>query len=252
MSAAPTSRPTFVIYRDEPPSPQKKKTVLASQPAVATVRLSIPTAGDKENLHPLTGLRPNSEVSISKKRKTGALATKKVVLLVKGLQSPPKKRKLSQSTAKSTADRKEKEGRGLSSRRHKTGSPSRVRKAPELPKVEEEAETEGQDEESQLMKNNMTQAAVDARCYELTVLPLADISKAYESCPLPESVHISEEESDVQQKKVCGLPLSLTTASNARLIRSYIQISVMSLLRRPLLPYPRMPHPLLQSPRPKT
>jgi len=72
----------------------------------------------------------------------------------------------------------EKKPKRASSRKVGGAGSSRARRSPSLPRVVEEAEgAQGHDGE------RLTQAVVDARCYELTVLPLADVSQAYEQAP---------------------------------------------------------------------
>lgn len=142
-------------------------------------------APDKENINPATGLRANAEQS-GKKRKTGVLAVKS--------QIPPKKKHKESKEPKETKPLKEKDSkkraassatkarssssgekkakRPLASRKN-TG-PSRNRRSPSLPRVVEEEDTE------QALD---PQAVVDAKCYELTVSPLADVSQAFEQAP---------------------------------------------------------------------
>lgn len=70
---------------------------------------------------------------------------------------------------------------------------NRVRKATGLAKVDEEVEEEKESEPAKEKGHrNISQAEVDSRCYELTVMPLADLSKAYEQSPPPEG--LSEQE----------------------------------------------------------
>lgn len=210
MAAVPT-RATFVIYKDEPSSPTSADSVAADAAAPTTTLLAVVTAGDKENLHPATGRRPTPEEVSGKKRKTGALATKLLIASGKAIPEPhptPKKRKLSTSSgANRSVEKKEpkREKRATSTaRKSKAKAPARVRKATELPKVEEEV----QEEEAALREKpeqtgtEAVQAAVDAKCYDLTVLPLADVSKAFEQSPLPEEELVEEEEEEPSEDKV--------------------------------------------------
>lgn len=185
-SGAPTRRASFVIYKDEPDAPSaKRKTSPTPLGTRTNTRVVVVTAGDKENLHPLTGRRPNTEENTGKKRKTAnVLATKLLVASGKLLVDPalPKKRRLgAPASAAEAGEKTEKEKKRAPPRKSQSQRPARVRKATELPKLEEVVE-EGEEkecaEEEKIAK--ITQAAVDARCYELTVLPLADLSKAYE------------------------------------------------------------------------
>lgn len=191
-------RASFIIYKDEPESPSTSPKAKTSVSATRSARVALSAAGNKENLNPLTGRRPTTEDYSGKKRKTNVLTTKLLVATGKALAVPtsPKKRKLTSPT-EGPADKKEKkEKRTVSS--GKSQRISRVRKATDLPRLDEvvEEEVEGRFVEHPLDK--ITQAAVDTRCYELTVLPLADLSKAYEQVISPES--FSDRESSPESK----------------------------------------------------
>ena len=188
------TRASFVIFKDEPSSPVKTKASAANTTSSTrtTAVLAIVTAKDKENLHPITGCRPSTEDAVAKKRKGGGvLATKLLKASGKTVcESSPsqRKRKLSVSSDKNhhtneKADAKKKKPTSVATRRPKVKSVNRVRKITELPKVEEEEAIveEVHTTESCLVEPNNTQAAVDSKCYELTVIPLADVSKAFES-----------------------------------------------------------------------
>lgn len=185
---------SFVVYRDddESTSAQAGSSTAVDKNAPLPPSIVLPSAAtslivfapDKENINPATGLRANAEQS-AKKRKTGVLAVKS--------QIPPKKKQKESTESKGLKNLKEKDSkkrtaassssatkarssgekktkRPLTSR--KNAVPSRARRSPSLPRVAEEAEPE-----------HAAQSVVDARCYELTVLPLADLSQAYEQVP---------------------------------------------------------------------
>lgn len=214
VTVAP-GRASFVIYKDEPSSPIAATEDAVNSASAATNVLAVVTAGDKENLHPVTGRRPTPEEVLGKKRKTGALATKLLIASGKAVPEPQptsKKRKLSVSSGLSSnrpAEKKEprKEKRAASTaRKTKAKTSTRVRKVTELPKVEEETQVEevvahrGQPEPN---GTETVQASVDAKCYELTVLPLADVSKAFEQSPLPEEKLLEGDEEELPEDEVC-------------------------------------------------
>ena len=199
---APLRRPAaFVIYKDEPqqgpPSKQPKAVPSATRNSSRIIPLS---KSDKENLHPLTGRKPLNEVNSLKKPKTNALATKIIIATGKALvdATSPKKRKLVPPLEHTTVKKDKRDKRTTGSR--KVHRPSRARNVIELARLDEIAEEEGdQDaEEHPLMK--ATETAANARCYELTVLPLADLSKAYEQ--LSSSELIAQRESS-PDSEVC-------------------------------------------------
>ena len=155
-------------------------------------------------------LAPKAHVSTStstKKSKTSVSGS--------GATEPEakKRRTLTASTAASRAKVAKKEGSGLGSvkvptratssstqgrKTKRTGSSLPVRKAPSpLPKVDEEdgivAGTGTSEPAANFRLENFSQAAIDSRCYELTVSPLADVSEAYEVSPLsPKPVEASK------------------------------------------------------------
>ncbi|KAI0078364.1 hypothetical protein K474DRAFT_941696 [Panus rudis PR-1116 ss-1] len=191
---APT-RASFIVYKDEAStstaSSDKLKAPAASpltSLANRTNRITIPSANDKENVDPLTGLRPSIEAKLAKKRKTGVLATKIIIRPSKESQPETKKRRthdprrrareLSQGTAQG---RPSGERKPRKANRDKVAGPSRIRAVPELPPLEEEdfAQTSADLAEQE----RVAQAIIDSRCYDLTVLPLADVSEAYSQTP---------------------------------------------------------------------
>lgn len=191
MAITTARRAGFVVYRDEPQAPSKAASLTSTTRTHSRVTLF--SASDKENLHPLTGRRPASENQSGKKRKTNALTTKLLIATGKVLAAPtsPKKRKLVSPT-EGPVDKKEKrEKRTINSRRLQRTN--RVHKATDLPKLDEVVEEDGEEEmANDRLLVKITQAAVDARCYELTVLPLANLSKAYEQISPPEGYSVKE------------------------------------------------------------
>ncbi|TEB23335.1 hypothetical protein FA13DRAFT_1417755 [Coprinellus micaceus] len=146
-------------------------------------------------------LAPKAHVSTS-------TSTKKLKTSVSGREATEpeakKRRTLTASTAASRAKATKKEGSGLGSAKaptrasssstqgqkiKRTSSSPPVRKASSpLPKVDEEdgvvAGTGTSEPVAKLGLENFSQAAIDSRCYELTVSPLADVSEAYEASPV--------------------------------------------------------------------
>lgn len=195
---------TFTVYIDEPTSasvvPRKP---VSRAPSRATTPLS-PTSSfagmplpDKENTHPITGERATSLGPGSKgalKRKTGVLETKlymppkskktkdasePVKPKRRGVSAPPVSAPLVSAPA-SPRKAKAKKAAPASGTAAAKARRTTARKAsakgmvPELAPVNEEQELPEED-------IVLSQAGIDARCYDLTVLPLADVSEAYEA-----------------------------------------------------------------------
>ncbi|KAL6306368.1 hypothetical protein BKA93DRAFT_774333 [Sparassis latifolia] len=191
----------FTIFRDDAPPSEVETSAEVATPspmrAIAPLNASslIVFRPDKENIDPLTGLRSNTELS-SKKRKTNVLATKihAPPLSKKAKESKDSKNRVEKTTSAArvrvVADKK----RGGSKRVGGAG-PSRARRSPSLPRVVEEV-----DERTD--RDGVSQGAINSRCYELTVLPLADISEAYEAVPSLEAdlVALVEDVKDVLTK----------------------------------------------------
>ncbi|TFK25267.1 hypothetical protein FA15DRAFT_703815 [Coprinopsis marcescibilis] len=134
---------------------------------------------DKENFNPVTGERTTQGTAAEKKRKTLTVLAAKEHVATSSKKSKAeipeaKKRKTSSLKAKPAAIKAKDSKTVPSTRKPKRNSPSR--RASPLPKVEEEKGNEA-DNRSQAQESN--QAAIDSRCYELTVKPLADVSDAY-------------------------------------------------------------------------
>lgn len=161
--------------------------------------LTLATAGNKENLHPVTGLPLVTLTCVSKKRKGDALSTK--LLVAKEAPPSPKKRKLSIAPSNDSTSAAVPKRMPLA-RRGSLLKGIRVRRPLELHPVEEEqveekdedGEGEGEEDKDGEEKDSPTRVErassptptrltleeIDARCYELTVLPLADISEAFD------------------------------------------------------------------------
>ncbi|KAG6899081.1 hypothetical protein C0993_001067 [Termitomyces sp. T159_Od127] len=180
---------TFTVFQDTPSADiAKPKAPTVTSSTLSTKLLNVNcattiTTVEKENVDPLTGERAGPTSTNDKKRKTSVLATKTHAPLTSKKQkesgepsdSNPdaKKRKSSASSTLKLKAGGKKDGK--TSSRKSTKKPSR-RVSPVLPKVDEEAEAER-------VRERITQADVDSRCYELTVKPLADLSQAYEQGP---------------------------------------------------------------------
>lgn len=212
-----TSIRSFVVYRDddESTSVQAGSSTTLDKHVSPPPSIVLPSVAsslivftpDKENINPATGLRANTEQS-AKKRKTGVLAVKSQIPPKKKQkeskdskslkEKDSKKRTAASSTsaprARSSGDKKAK--RPLTSR--KNAAPSRARRSPSLPRVAEEVEAE---------QERITQAVANAKCYDLTVLPLADVSQAYEQVPTLED-ELALEASHLKEDK--GVPKEVT------------------------------------------
>ncbi|KAH9947524.1 hypothetical protein B0H21DRAFT_853642 [Amylocystis lapponica] len=136
---------------------------------------------DKENIDPYTGRRSLLDPTTKKRKTTTVLATKSLVPS-RNTRKSRSTRSVAPSTSttvvlavKSRTPTDKKPKRVSGSRRNGAG-PSRVRKEPSLPPVDEAAESEKE-------RDRVVQSQIDSRCYELTVSPLADVSPAYEQVP---------------------------------------------------------------------
>lgn len=248
MSATARS---FTVFLDAPPAdpvkPQQASDIPQSHShdALSVSDLLSPAAAAKENLHPVTGESTTS----SKKRKTSSvLATKAIHPPTSKKQKESKESKESQSTAvlkpksETTKKRKasisasassplkakakgavasEKEPKrtvlgGVPATKKKSSSgSSRVskRKVTTLPKLEEVHEV-AEAAEGEAAEGAMTQANVDSRCYELTVLPLADVTQAYDASPTMDYIPLGEEPST---KANAALSRALRVSTSSRL-----------------------------------
>jgi hypothetical protein len=123
---------------------------------------------DKENFHPVTGERAGySNNTGSKKRKTSVLSNKvQPPSTAKKDAQPEKKHKASTSTK----GKVKRYGKPTVTARKGTSKRTISRKVSPMPRLNEEEEA---------TKDRITQVNIDARCYELTVQPLADVSQAY-------------------------------------------------------------------------
>jgi hypothetical protein len=200
------TRGTFTIFVDSPrtsqsTAPQKPQHSPHSPTITPTTSFSslAPTA-EKENFDPVTGQLsgPSSSQAAGKKRKTGVLVTKSHLPLggkAKESKPEPKKRKsASAPPSKGKGPAVKKSSKAQSSTR-KSGKSSRSRKASPLPKVDEDEELE-KDKASQKEGERLMQTDIDSKCYDLTVLPLADVTVAYENPS-------SDETRKARSAKVC-------------------------------------------------
>ncbi|KAG6837136.1 hypothetical protein H0H93_014041 [Arthromyces matolae] len=181
---------TFTVFQDSPSTTDIAKPKMSTTNPVALIskQLNVNNAttltgtDDKENFHPLTGERAGPSTTNGKKRKTSVLATK--------IHAPLSSKKQKESTDSTTTatDMKKRKSSGTSAKPlkaaggkkdTKTSSSRKVTKKPSrrvspMPKLDEEAEADR-------VRERISQAEIDARCYELTVKPLADLSQAYEA-----------------------------------------------------------------------
>ncbi|THU84351.1 hypothetical protein K435DRAFT_806760 [Dendrothele bispora CBS 962.96] len=210
---APSEDTTSTNKQQQPTAPPNTLLTLPplkrsfSTPAVITSSGSLLSPpGDKENYNPLTGERAGAgHLASGKKRKTSVLVTKSLsdVKTAKGKEKDAsdaqlpeaKKRKSSSSSSSSvssstrsktkkdgtttttttTTTKKKKSTVGSGTGKKPTRKSSR-RKSP-MPKVDEEELESSSERETQ----KMSQEQIDAKCYDYTVKPLADVSEAYGS-----------------------------------------------------------------------
>ncbi|KAI0676484.1 hypothetical protein C8Q78DRAFT_1065296 [Trametes maxima] len=169
---ATTGPRSFIVFKDEPevaPAPvvDRKENqnglsatyVLAPPPGPQLVY-----APDKENIDPMTGTRVLGEEASGKKRKTALTVKAQAASPTKRLK-PLAEKPTKKAVAKSRSS--EKKTKRVPSKRAVS---SRVHREPSLPRVTEETES-------------ADQAVIDSKCKDLTVLPLADISEAYDVAP---------------------------------------------------------------------
>lgn len=172
---------SFTVYVDTPsnevqPTKATDSTARSSTAPPTDINSSIAVA-NKENVHPVTGERVTYSPT-GKKRKTTVLAlkactTKDASAIAESSDSQPqlKKRKAASSSTRAKA---KKDAKVPVVSRKGVKKPSK--RASSLPKVEEEKEKE----ENAKNVLGMSQGAIDSKCYELTVSPLADVSEAYD------------------------------------------------------------------------
>ena len=164
-SEAPQSkitRPNAMVTR----SSSLNLTTTSNNAAGSTVAL------DKENFHPVTGERAgNSNNTGSKKRKTSVLATKIQPSSTTKKDTQPEKKHKASTASTSTKGKVKRYGKATVTARKGTSKRTISRKVSPMPRLNEEEEAK---------KDLITQVNIDARCYELTVQPLADVSQAYE------------------------------------------------------------------------
>lgn len=236
----------FTVFVDEPSSPP----AAVDLPAAHEIAIAVapPPSGpllvynpDKENINPATGQRASSE-PLAKKRKTNVLATKlHVPPLAKKQKESKEGRKRARSdtvlkVVETSKPQEKKVKRSSSFKRTNSSAPSRARRSPSLPRLPEVAE----EVETDKAPLALSQAQVDARCYELTVMPLADLSKAYEQAPSPTD-HTAPTQFEKSSQEVCTCSiralLSLTMPCHCSL-RNNWSLQRSSSVWRPLCRHP--------------
>lgn len=172
----------FIVFKDEPEAvPTQAVEKKENQTGAAATYVLAPPPGpqlvyapDKENIDPCTGTRPSADEAFGKKRKTtlsvkaqASSPTKRLKPLAeKATRKPPSKARAVEKKTKRTAP--------------KRSASSRVHREPSLPRVTEEIDA-------------VDQAVIDSKCKDLTVLPLADISEAYDvASPKQDAVVVQE------------------------------------------------------------
>jgi hypothetical protein len=210
---------SFVVFVDTP-----TPTATSAPPpgGVSSRATSVPLAptAEKENINPATGEFSRVEIT-SKKRKTAILSTKAVAPLgykAKGSKEPkeskPAAKKRKGSSSVPTVETKVTKTTEPTKKGGKTTRTTR--KQPALPKVDEGDEA-AKDRASQQEARRLSQVDIDARIYELTVLPLADVTKAYGQA---KSSHLlSDDDKSKGGLKVCFSPLAFLRA------HSYLPVS---------------------------
>ncbi|KAK0203818.1 hypothetical protein DFS33DRAFT_1260831 [Desarmillaria ectypa] len=202
---------SFTIFQDVPSSPKtsvlKATTSVLSFTSATNIDKVITLSGlsaeaDKENLDPLTGGRVNASSNCKgKKRKNGTLSSKalacvEIKKLPEDLEPQLKKRKSSASSVKKVKGKREGKGPTSARKMDKT-----LRAASPLPPVEEEvAENIAPEGNDAAPTPSLTQAEINAKCYELTVKPLADVSQAFEQVPGVEEWFADVPEDDLESK----------------------------------------------------
>ncbi|KAI0656880.1 hypothetical protein C8Q70DRAFT_1046471 [Cubamyces menziesii] len=164
-----TATRSFIVFKDEPevaPTPAVEKKENQTGPSATYVIAPPPGpllvyAPDKENIDPFTGTRSSGDLASGKKRKTA--------LTVKTQPTSPTKRMkpLSEKTAKKPTSKSRGADKKVKRTVSKRAASTRVHREPSLPRVAEENEV-------------ASQAVIDSKCKDLTVLPLADISEAHD------------------------------------------------------------------------
>ncbi|KAF7795664.1 hypothetical protein EIP86_006829 [Pleurotus ostreatoroseus] len=183
MSIRLSVQSTFRIYRDKPSSIPLSKVEASARgkPSASRRHIEVSSATDKENIHPVTGLPPRMFTSAPKKRKNDVLTTK--LMVMKEVPLSPKKRKVSSSSPTASLTRSQKQGR-LSTKTSTLRRGIRSRSTTNLLRVDETTEERREIHDG----TSLVSDSADARCYELTVIPLADISEAYEASSDDDSV----------------------------------------------------------------
>lgn len=213
----------FTIFRDEAEAP-----VVETKTEFVTIAIPPPSgpllvyAPDKENIDPLTGGLALSEQVQGKKRKT-TLAPKAQPA------SPTKKaRPLAEKPTKKsrTTDKKTKVKRSTTKRTTTT----RTRREPSLPRLLEEGEE----------TPALSQAEIDSKCKDLTVLPLADISEAYEQAVAQVAVVEAAEKDADATDKVRGFVLVRTDIVLSCVVQASPAAIAVGKVERPVTPPPAL------------
>lgn len=187
---------SFTVFLDAPSSePLQPKITRPNAMATRSQRATgnvasvgnVATSSDlavinKENYNPVTGERAAPLGNGLKKRKTNVLATKIHLAPVgkskkekepKAELEPERKKHKASTTASKAKVTKKQTVKGASSvKKTTTTKRTGLKKVTPMPKLLEEDNVGN--------SASVEQADVDARCYELTVTPLADVSQAYE------------------------------------------------------------------------
>ena len=162
-------RPSFKVHKDRDARTSTGGGIEAS--ALTARALAITSTVNKENVDPKSGLPVRKPSSSCKKRKGDALAPKAVISKESALT---KKRKLAVTSQTHAAEK-------TMGHKSRPGNSMRCRGPPSLPVVDEESDADVL--ARQHIKDtplSLSPEVIDAHCYELTVLPLADISEAHE------------------------------------------------------------------------
>ncbi len=232
----------FIVFKDEPEAVPtetvEKKENQAG--ATATYVLAPPPgpqlvyAPDKENIDPFTGTRPSADQGAGKKRKT--------TLSVKAQPSSPTKRlkPLAEKATKKPASKARAAEKKTKRTALKRAASSRVHREPSLPRVTEETDA-------------AEQAVIDSKCKDLTVLPLADISEAYDvASPKQDAVVAQEAEPSkevaTEVRLMLWLVLSIADPSEHRPPRAMHRRSSVPVAHPPLDPNVHLLQPLTRLP----
>ncbi|EIW78491.1 hypothetical protein CONPUDRAFT_167492 [Coniophora puteana RWD-64-598 SS2] len=169
----------FTVFQDIPAEiskPARAKRAAALKPAsspVVSTSLSTLASIEKENLHPVTGTPagPGSNSNIKKRKASGVLASK--IVTTPATTAPSKKDKDAQPRKPSSSKGKSSEGR-------KSSKKVSSRKASSTLSIVDEKNAPNDPTTKPLSQATVEQAVIDSKCYEFTVSPLADVSRAFD------------------------------------------------------------------------